>query len=64
MPVILTSHLTVFILKGHSGVTSFIQWPITVPAALPASATGNGFAVNIGSAGNIEVLDVTSCTID
>jgi hypothetical protein len=50
------------ILKGHSGVPVSFNGPITVPAAIPASATVTGFAVNIGSAGNIGPLDITgSC---
>jgi hypothetical protein len=36
--------------------------PITVPAAPPASVTVTGFAVNVGSAGNIGALDISgSC---
>jgi hypothetical protein len=46
------------ILRGHSGVPVSFNGTITVPAALPASKTVTGFAVNIGSAGNIGALDI------
>jgi len=47
------------ILRGHSGVPVSFNGPITVPAVLPASQTITGFAVNIGSAGNIGALDIS-----
>ena len=47
------------ILRGHSGVPVSFNGTITVPAALPASKTVTGFAVNIGSAGNIGALDIS-----
>lgn|GEM_PF-5291832 len=47
------------ILRGHSGVSVTFNGPITVPAALPASITVNGFAVNVGSAGNIGAFDIS-----
>ncbi|HWZ18118.1 MAG TPA: hypothetical protein VNW73_04925, partial [Ktedonobacteraceae bacterium] len=47
------------ILRGASGVPVSFNGPITVPAALPASITVTGFAVNIGSAGNIRGLDIS-----
>jgi len=47
------------ILRGHSRVPVSFNGSITVPAALPASKTVTGFAVNIGSAGNIGALDIS-----
>jgi len=64
MPVILTSHFNGVILKGpFLGCQFHSMGRITVPAALPASATVTGFAVNIGSAGNIEVLGIFEWTL-
>jgi hypothetical protein len=49
-------------LRGASGVSVSFNGPITVPAVPPASVTVTGFAVNVGSAGNIRALDIlTSC---
>jgi hypothetical protein len=50
------------VLTGASGVPLSFNGPITVPAAPPASVTVSGFAVNVGSAGNIPALDINgSC---
>jgi hypothetical protein len=50
------------ILRGASGVAVSFNGPISVPAVPPASVTVTGFAVNVGSAGNIGVLDISgSC---
>ena len=50
------------ILRGASGVPVSFNGPISVPAVPPASVTVTGFAVNIGSAGNIAALDISgSC---
>ena len=46
------------ILTGASGVRVSFNGPITVPAVPPASVTVTGFAVNVGSAGNIGALDI------
>ncbi|HEY6284442.1 MAG TPA: hypothetical protein VIX20_02160 [Ktedonobacteraceae bacterium] len=46
------------ILRGASGVPITFNGPITVDA-LPGFLTITGFAVNIGSAGNIGALDIT-----
>ncbi len=49
------------ILRGASGVPVTFNGPITV-LALPGSLTVTGFAVNVGSAGNIGALDIVgSC---
>jgi hypothetical protein len=49
------------ILTDASGVQVSFNGPITVPA-LPPTVTVTGFAVNIGSAGNIGALDISgSC---
>jgi hypothetical protein len=47
------------ILRGASGVPVTFNGPITVPAVPPASLTVRGFAVNVGSAGNIGALDIS-----
>ncbi len=46
------------ILTGASGVRVSFNGPITVPAVPPASVRVTGFAVNVGSAGNIGALDI------
>ncbi len=46
------------ILRGASGVPVTFNGPITV-SALPGFLTVTGFAVNIGSAGNIGTLDIS-----
>jgi hypothetical protein len=49
------------ILRGASGVPVTFNGPITV-SALPGFLTITGFAVNVGSAGNIGALDISgSC---
>ena len=48
-------------LRGASGVSVTFNGPITV-SAIPGSLTVTGFAVNVGSAGNIGALDISgSC---
>jgi hypothetical protein len=50
------------VLTGADGVQVSFDGPVTVPAVLPSSVTVTGFAVNVGSAGNIEALDISgSC---
>lgn len=44
-------------LRGASGVPVSFNGPVTVPAA-PGFLTTPGFAVNVGSAGNIPALDI------
>ena len=46
------------VLRGASGVSVTFNGPITVDA-LPGFLTVTGFAVNIGSSGNIGALDIT-----
>jgi hypothetical protein len=49
------------ILRGVSGVPVTFNGPITV-SAIPGSLTVTGFAVNVGSAGNIGAFDISqSC---
>jgi hypothetical protein len=50
------------VLTGASGVPVSFDGPVTVPAVPPSSVTVTGFAVNVGSAGNIGALDISgSC---
>jgi serine/threonine protein kinase len=49
------------ILQGASGVPVTFNGPITVPS-IPGSVTVTGFAVNVGSSGNIGAFDISgSC---
>jgi hypothetical protein len=50
------------VLTGADGVQVSFNGPITVPALPPSSRTVTGFAVNVGTAGNIRAFDINgSC---